>query len=132
METNSLVIIGTPEVQETVEYLDKQTYVLEQVLDAYEEELSGQSTLQTRRLALAAQHVVVQAGHTVIADKTWGIFVAQSDVAAIERVSVGELSNATQMAVAAAIKKKGTVTDVNGIMVTATSMLKDWEAHPRR
>ena len=130
-EANSLIITGTPEIQETVEDLAKQTYVLEQALDAYEREVSGQGNPQTRRLTLAAQHVVVQAGHIVIADKTGGIFVAQSDVAAIESVSVGELSNATQVAIAAAIEKKGTATDVNGIIITAASILKDWEPYPR-
>jgi hypothetical protein len=131
MEAKSLIAIGTPEIQETAEDLAKQTYVLEQVLDAYERELSGQSNPQTRRLALAAQHVVVQAGHIVIADKTGGIFVAQSNVAAIESISVGELSNATQAAIAAAIEKKGTATDVNDIIITATSILKGWEPYPR-
>ena len=131
MEANSLVIIETPEVQEVVEDLAKQKHVLEEALDAYDRALLGQSNAQTGCLALAAQHVVVQAGLTVIADKTAGIFVAQSDVAAIQSVSVSELSYATQVAIAAAVKKKGTATNAIDIIVSATSILKDWEPYPR-
>lgn len=124
MEANSQIVTGTLEVQDTLEDLAKQRHVLEQTVDAYDRELSGQSHMQTRRLAVAAQHVVVQAAHTVIADKTGGTVVAQSEVTAIQSVTVSELSDATQDAIAEAVKMKGTATNDVDIIVTATSILK--------
>ena len=124
MEANSQIVIGALEVQDTLEDLAKQRHVLEQTVDAYDRELSGQSHMQTRRLAVAAQHVVVQAAHTVIADKTGGTVVAQSEVTAIQSVTVSELSDATQDAIAEAVKMKGTATNDVDIIVTATSILK--------
>lgn len=124
MEANCQIVTGAPEINETLEDLAKQRHVLEQTVDAYDRELSGQSHLQTRRLAVAAQHVVVQAAHTVIADKTGGTVVAQSEVTAIQSVTVSELSDATQDAIAEAVKMKGTATNDVDIIVTATSILK--------
>jgi hypothetical protein len=124
MEANSQIVTGTLEIQDTLDDLAKQKHVLEQTVDAYDRELSGQSHLQTRRLAVAAQHVVVQAAHTVIADKTGGTVVAQSEVTAIQSVTVSELSDATQDAIAEAVKMKGTATNDVDIIVTATSILK--------
>jgi len=124
MEANCQFVTGAPEINETLEDLAKQKHVLEQTVDAYDRELSGQSHLQTRRLAVAAQHVVVQAAHTVIADKSGGTVVAQSEVTAIQSVTVSELSDATQDAIAEAVKMKGTATNDVDIIVTATSILK--------
>ncbi|KIL69891.1 hypothetical protein M378DRAFT_713334 [Amanita muscaria Koide BX008] len=122
MEAESQFYI--PEKQEALGDLAKQKHVLELTVDAYDRELSGQSHTQTRRLAVAAQHVVVQAAHTVIADKTGGTVVLESEVTAIQSVTVSELSDATQDAIAEAVKIKGTATNDVDIIVTATSILK--------
>ncbi|PFH54209.1 hypothetical protein AMATHDRAFT_135274 [Amanita thiersii Skay4041] len=124
MEAKSQLVAGVPETQDSLEDLAKQKHVLEQTVDAYDKELSGQSHSQTRRLAVAAQHVVVQAAHTVIADKTGGIVIPQSEVTAIQSVTLSELSEATQDAIAEAVKMKGTATNDVDIMITATSILK--------
>lgn len=124
MEAESQLVFQMPEQHETLEDLAKQKHVLDLTVDAYDRELSGQSHLQTRQLAVAAQHVVVQAAHTVIADRTGGTVVAESEVTAIQSVTVSELSDATQDAIAEAVKIKGIATNDVDIIVTATSILK--------
>ncbi|KAF8637376.1 hypothetical protein AX17_002875 [Amanita inopinata Kibby_2008] len=124
LETESQLVSGIPEKQETLDDLARQKHILEQTVDAYDKELSGQSHSQTRRLAVAAQHVVIQAAHTVIADKTGGTVILQSEVSAIQSVTVSELSDATQDAIAEAVKMKGAASNDVDIIVTATSILK--------
>lgn len=107
--------------------LVKQKHVLEQTVSAYDKALSGHGHIQSRRLAVAAQHVVLQAAQTVIADRTvatGGVPVAQPETSAIESVSVSELTDKTQDAIAMAVKMNGTASNEVDIIVTATSILK--------
>jgi hypothetical protein len=95
--------------------------------------ISGQSPTQDRRLAVAAQNVVVQAAHTVIADRTvasGGIPVQQSESTAIKSVTVSELSDATQDAIAQAVKREGSASTEVDIIVAATSILKSRTTSP--
>ncbi|KAG6918121.1 hypothetical protein DXG01_016309 [Tephrocybe rancida] len=109
--------------------LAKQKQVLEHSVTAYDKAITrtGDNPQQNRLLAVAAQNVVVQAAHQVIADRTvanGGIPQQQSETVAIKSVTVMELSDATQGAIAAAVKQKGRDSTEVDIMVAATSILK--------
>lgn len=126
-EAESQFVSASPPKQGELQDLVKQKHVLEQTVNAYDKEISGQTHSQTRRLAVAAQNVVVQAAHTVIADRTaaiGGIPTQQSESAAMQSVTVTELSDATQDAIAMAVKRNGTASTEVDIIVAATSILK--------
>ncbi|KAF8892463.1 hypothetical protein BD779DRAFT_1436998 [Infundibulicybe gibba] len=126
-ETESQLVSTSPPRQGELQDLVKQKHVLEQTVNAYDKEISGQTHSQTRRLAVAAQNVVVQAAHTVIADRTaanGGVPAPQLETTAIQNVTVTELSDATQDAIAMAVKRNGTASTEVDIIVAATSILK--------
>ena len=105
----------------------KQKHVLEQTVDAYDKALSGQGHVQSRRLAVAAQHVVISAAQAVMADRavaTGVIPIPQAETTAMQSVSVSELTDTTQDAIAMAVKMNGTASNEVDIIVTATSILK--------
>lgn len=107
--------------------LVKQKHLLDQTVDAYDKAISGQGHIEGRRLAVAAQHVVLQAAQTVIADRTvasGGVPTPQAETVAIQSVSVSELTDKTQDAIAMAVKMRGTASNDVDIIVTATSILK--------
>lgn len=69
----------------------------------------------------------MQAAHLVIADRTaasGGFAQQHSETTAIKSVTMTELSDATQGAIAAAVKQKGKNSTEVDIMVAATSILK--------
>lgn len=126
-EAESQLVSASPPKPNELQDLVKQKHVLEQTVDAYDKAISGHNPSQDRRLAVAAQNVVVQAAHTVIADRTvasGGIPVQQSETAAIKSVTVSELSDATQDAIAQAVKREGSASTEVDIIVAATSILK--------
>lgn len=126
-EAESQFVSTSPPEQGALQDLVKQKHVLEQTVDAYDREITGQGHSQTRRLAVAAQNVVVQAAHRVIADRTvatGGIPTQQSETTAMQSVTVGELTDATQDAIATAVKRNGTASTEVDIIVAATSILK--------
>jgi len=123
-EAESQFVSTSPPEQGALQDLVKQKHVLEQTVDAYDKEITGQGHSQTRRLAVAAQNVVVQAAHRVIADRTGGIPMQQSETTAMQSVTVGELTDATQDAIATAVKRNGTASTEVDIIVAATSILK--------
>lgn len=112
---------STPK-QGEIHALAKQKHVLEQTVNAYDRALSGHGHLQARRLAVAAQHVVLQAAQTIVADKTNAVGgVTTSET---ESVSLHELTDKTQDAIAMAVKMNGPTSNEVDIIVTATSILK--------
>ncbi|KAF5380839.1 hypothetical protein D9615_004068 [Tricholomella constricta] len=128
-EAQTQIVSASPPKASELQELVKQKQVLEHTVDAYDKAISrtGDNPQQSRLLAVAAQNVVVQAAHTVIADRTvasGGIPHQQSETVAIKSVTVTELSDATQGAIAAAIKQKGKDSTEVDIMVAATSILK--------
>lgn len=126
-EAESQFVSTSPPEQGALQDLVKQKHVLEQTVDAYDKEITGHGHSQTRRLAVAAQNVVVQAAHRVIADRTvatGGIPTQQSETTAMQSVTVGELTDATQDAIATAVKRNGTASTEVDIIVAATSILK--------
>lgn len=126
-EAQSQFVLASPPKSSELQDLVKQKHVLEQTVDAYDKAISGNNPIKSRRLAVAAQNVVVQAAHTVIADRTaacGGVPIQQSETAAIKSVTVTELTDATQDAIAQAIKREGTASTEVDIMVAATSILK--------
>ena len=126
-EAESQLVSASPPKPNELQDLVKQKHVLEQTVDAYDKAISGHTPSQDRRLAVAAQNVVVQAAHTVIADRTvasGGIPVQQSETTAIKSVTVSELSDATQDAIAQAVKREGSASTEVDIIVAATSILK--------
>lgn len=106
--------------------LVKQKHLLDQTVDAYDKAISGQGHTDARRLAVAAQQVVIQAAKTVIADRTvaGGGVPPQAEASGIQAVSVGELTDKTQDAIAMAVKLRGATSNDVDIIVTATSILK--------
>jgi len=123
-EAESQLVSASPPKPSELQDLVKQKHVLEQTVDAYDKAISGHKPLQDRRLAVAAQNVVVQAAHTVIADRSGGVPVQQSETTAIKSVTVSELSDATQDAIAQAVKREGSASTEVDIIVAATSILK--------
>lgn len=126
-EAASQFVSASPPKQSDFQDLVKQKHVLEQTVEAYDKAISGNNPVQSRRLAVAAQNVVVQAAHTVIADRTvasGGVPIQQSETSAIKSVTVTELSDATQDAIAQAVKREGTASTEVDIIVAATSILK--------
>ncbi|KAG6851254.1 hypothetical protein H0H93_011690 [Arthromyces matolae] len=109
--------------------LVKQKEVLEHSVTAYDKAITHYDTSppQSRMLAVAAQNVVVQAAHQVIADRaafSGNMLPPPQSEVAIQSVTVMELSDATQDAIAAAVKQKGHDSTEVDIMVAATSILK--------
>ena len=102
--------------------LAKQKHVLEQTVHAYDKALSGHGHLQSRRLAVAAQHVVLQAAQTIVADKTNA--VGGATTLEVESVSLHELTDKTQDAIALAVRMNGPTCNEVDIIVAATSILK--------
>ncbi|KAF8163464.1 hypothetical protein B0H34DRAFT_781171 [Crassisporium funariophilum] len=126
-EAESQFVSASPPKQGELQDLVKQKHVLEQTVDAYDKAISGQGHLQSRRLAVAAQHVVLQAARTVLADRTvaiGGVPAPQTETVSIQSVSVSELTDTTQDAIAMAVKMNGTASNEVDIIVTATSILK--------
>lgn len=127
-DKESQIISSSPptkpgELQDVV----KQKHVLEQTVDAYDKAISGQGHVDSRRLAVAAQHVVLQAAQNVVADRTvasGGVPTPQAETVAIQSVSVSELTDRTQDAIAMAVKMNGMASNEMDIIVTATSILK--------
>lgn len=115
---------------EDLQGLVKQKQVLEHSVTAYDKAITraNDNPPQSRMLAVAAQNVVVQAAHQVIADRAVASGTAipppQSETVAIKSVTVMELSDATQGAIAAAVKQQGSGSTEVDIMVAATSILK--------
>jgi len=121
-EAESQFVASSPPKQGEIHALVKQKHVLEQTVNAYDRALSGHGHLQSRRLAVAAQHVVLQAAQTIVADKTVAVGgVTNSEV---ESVSMHELTDKTQDAIAMAVKMNGPTSNEVDIIVTATSILK--------
>lgn len=105
----------------------KQKHVLDQTVEAMDKEMSGQGHMASKRLAIAAQQVVIQAAANVIADRNVSIGrapVVPNKSTAVQRVSVSELSDATQDAIAEAVKSNGPASTDVDIIVTAASILK--------
>jgi len=126
-EAESQFVSSSPPKQGELQALVKQKHVLEQTVDAYDKAISGQGHSQSRRLAVAAQHVVLQAARTVLADRTVAIgsvTAPQAETVAIQSVSVSELTDTTQDAIAMAVKLNGTTSNEVDIIVAATSILK--------
>jgi hypothetical protein len=126
-EAESQFVSASPPKQSELQDLVKQKHVMDQTVDAFDKAIAGENQVESRRLAVAAQNVVIQAAHTVIADRTvasGGLPMPQSETAAIKSVTVNELSDATQDAIAQAVKMEGTTSTEVDIMVTATSILK--------
>ena len=61
-----------------------------------------------RRLAVAAQHVVLQAAQTIVADKT--VAIGGLPTPEVESVTMHELTDKTQDAIAMAVKMNGPTT----------------------
>jgi lactam utilization protein B len=126
-EAESQFVSTLPPIQGELQALVKQKHVLEQTVDAYDKAISGQGHSQSRRLAVAAQHVVLQAARTVLADRTVtisGVTAPQAEPVGIQSVSVSELTDTTQDAIAMAVKMNGTTSNEVDIIVAATSILK--------
>ncbi|KAF8969842.1 hypothetical protein BDZ97DRAFT_1792955 [Flammula alnicola] len=126
-EAQSQFVSSAPPQQGELQDLVKQKHVLEQTVDAYDKAISGQGHMDSRRLAVAAQHVVLQAAQTVMADRTvanGGVPTPQTETVAFQSVSVSELTDKTQDAIAMAVKMNGTASNEVDIIVTATSILK--------
>ncbi|EAU88812.2 hypothetical protein CC1G_01185 [Coprinopsis cinerea okayama7 len=105
----------------------KSKQVLEQTVEAMDKELAGQAQMETKRLAIAAQQVVIQAAANVIADRNVSIGrapVVPNKSTAVQRVSVNELSDATHDAIVQAVKTNGPASTEVDIIVTAASILK--------
>ena len=126
-EAESQFVSALPPKQGELQALVKQKHVLEQTVEAYDKAISGQGHSQSRRLAVAAQHVVLQAARTVLADRTVAISsvtAPQAESVGIQSVSVSELTDTTQDAIAMAVKLNGTTSNEVDIIVAATSILK--------
>jgi len=121
-EAESQFVATSPPKQGEIHALVKQKHVLEQTMNAYDKALSGQGHLQARRLAVAAQHVVLQAAQTIVADR--GVAVGGVQTSEGESVSMHELTDKTQDAIAMAVKMNGPASTEVDIIVTATSILK--------
>lgn len=127
-EAAAQFISASPPRQGEIDDLVKQKHVLEQTVDAYDKAISGPSHRQTRRLAVAAQNVVVQAAHSVIADRSIAnglpALPQESAANAIQHVTVHELTDVTQDAIAIAVQQNGTGSTEVDIIIAATSILK--------
>lgn len=123
-EAESQFVSPLPPKQGELQALVKQKHVLEQTVEAYDKAISGHGHSQSRRLAVAAQHVVLQAARTVLADRTGSVAAPQAETVGIQSVSVSELTDTTQDAIAMAVKLNGTTSNEVDIIVAATSILK--------
>lgn len=121
-EAESQFVAALPPKQGEIHSLAKQKHVLEQTVNAYDRALSGHGHLQSRRLAVAAQHVVLQAAQTIVADRT--VAIGGMPTTEMESVSMHDLADKTQDAIAMAVKMNGTASNEVDIIVTATSILK--------
>jgi hypothetical protein len=104
--------------------LVKQKYVLDQTVDAYDKALSGHGRNDGNMLAVAAQNVVVEAAHRVYVDRGGGVMPPIQGEAAIQSVTVGELTEVTQDAIAKAVKRNGTSSTEVDIVVTAAGIIR--------
>ena len=104
--------------------LVKQKHVLDQTVDAYDRALSGHCQDEASALAVAAQNVVVQAAQKVYADRGGGGVPPPQGEAAIQSVTVGELTEVTQDAIAKAVQRNGTASTEVDIVRTAAGIIK--------
>lgn len=121
-EAQSQLVSASPP-KNNLQDLVKQKHVLDQTVDAYDKALSGHGRNEGNILAVAAQNVVVQAAHKVYADRGGCIPPPQGE-AAIQSVTVGELTEVTQDAIAKAVKRNGTASTEVDIVVTAAGIIK--------
>jgi hypothetical protein len=103
--------------------LVKQKHVLDQTVEAYDKALTGQCRNEASALASAAQEVVVQAAHKVYADRG-GVAPPPQGEAAIQSVTLGELTEVTQSAIAKAVQRRGTASTEVEIVRTAAGIIK--------
>ena len=130
-EAESQFVSASPPKRGELQDLVKQKHVLEQTVHAYDKAISGQGHTDSRRLAVAAQHVVLQAAQTVVAGRSvGGAPTPQAEKTPIQSVSVSELTDKTQDAIAMAVKRIGTASNEVDIIVTATSILKSQTPAP--
>jgi len=109
--------------------IKKSKEVLRATVSAMETDLKGQAQpeTETKRLAVAAHSVVIQAAANVIADRNVSIGrapVVPNKSTAVQRVSVNELSDATHDAIVQAVKTNPTGMAGVDIIVAAASILK--------
>lgn len=111
--------------------LYKQQHVLTKTANAFDSMRTGQ-TPESADLAIAAHQVVLQAATTVLADRTAAAAAtapACPPQAALQQVTVNEVSVATQDAVAKAVARSPTSSDVN-IIRTAATILQEQRTPP--
>ncbi|KXN92214.1 hypothetical protein AN958_08667 [Leucoagaricus sp. SymC.cos] len=121
-EAESQLVSSSPP-RNDFQALVKQKHVLDQTVDAYDKALSGHGQSEATILAVAAQNVVVQAAHKVYVDRGGGVPPPQGE-AAIQSVTVGELTEVTQDAIAKAVQRNGTASTEVDIVVTAAGIIK--------
>ncbi|TFK30136.1 hypothetical protein FA15DRAFT_663500 [Coprinopsis marcescibilis] len=108
--------------------LVKSKEVLEQTVKAMDREMAGhENRPYSKRLAIAAQQVVIQAAANVIADRNVSIGrapVVPNKSTAVQRVSVNELSDATHDAIVQAVETNPSTSNGVDIIVAAATILK--------
>lgn len=119
-EAESQLVSASP--KNSLQALVKQKHVLDQTVDAYDRALSGHCQDEASVLAAAAQDVVVQAAQKVYVDR--GGSVPLQGEAAIQSVTVGELTEVTQDAIARAVQRNGTASTEVDIVRTAAGIIK--------
>ncbi|KAF5358366.1 hypothetical protein D9756_001420 [Leucocoprinus leucothites] len=121
-EAESQFVSASPP-RNSLQALVKQKHVLDQTVEAYDKALLGHCQDEASALAVAAQNVVVQAAHRVYVDRGGGVPHPQGE-AAIQSVTVGELTEVTQDAIAKAVQRNGTASTEVDIVRTAAGIIR--------
>ncbi|KAJ3863484.1 hypothetical protein EV359DRAFT_82338 [Lentinula novae-zelandiae] len=104
-------------------HLAKQRHAVEQSLVAYDLALTGPTAPETHRLAVAAQAVVAEAAQHALAPRAAAAGVTPTALLAIQVASIGEMSDLTQEALAAAVTMQGSGSNDLDVIQTTSNIL---------
>ncbi|KAJ4487815.1 hypothetical protein J3R30DRAFT_3695473 [Lentinula aciculospora] len=117
------VSLATFSAMGNLNHLAKQRHAVEQSLAAYDLALIGPTPPETHRLAVAAQAVVAEAAQHAVAPRAAAAGITPTPSLAIQVASIGEMTDLTQEALAAAVTMQGSGSNDLDVIQTTSNIL---------
>ncbi|KAJ3732306.1 hypothetical protein DFJ43DRAFT_1154658 [Lentinula guzmanii] len=122
-KTKTEVSLASISAMENLHHLAKQKHAVEQSLAAYDLALIGPTAPETHRLAVAAQAVVAEAAQHAVAPRAAAAGITPTPSLAIQVASIGEMTDLTQEALAAAVTMQGSGSNDLDVIQTTSNIL---------
>ncbi|KAJ3775405.1 hypothetical protein FB446DRAFT_408263 [Lentinula raphanica] len=122
-KTKTEVSIPSMSALDNLSHLAKQKDAVEHSLAAYDLALTGPTPPETHRLAVAAQAVVAEAAQHAVAPRAAAAGITPTPLLAIQVASIGEMTDLTQEALAAAVTMQGSASNDLDVIETTSNIL---------